>query len=189
MSPQSLLAKPTSAFPPTPVAPSSVKPTSSSTLCKAAGVPRVPLCVNLKVTANRERKELNHKQNAQASGPNRACPASASAPSQASSPQPGPDILPLLKVTFSPASDSAPSPLSKPAVAVSAEVRQRIKEILSKYSHGLWAPALPKLFADTYKTPFPEHILDNLSLLLDICSIEYPTPNDKKKVRKCGESG
>uniref|UniRef100_A0A8C4E056 Tudor domain containing 7 a n=1 Tax=Dicentrarchus labrax TaxID=13489 RepID=A0A8C4E056_DICLA len=94
----------------------------------------------------------------------RTCPASTNAPPLASSLQPGPDILPLLKVTFSPTSDS------------------RIKELLSKYSHGLWAHALPKLFMDTYKMSFPEHIMDNLSLLLDICTVEYPMPHDKKKV-------
>uniref|UniRef100_A0A671UTE3 Tudor domain containing 7 a n=1 Tax=Sparus aurata TaxID=8175 RepID=A0A671UTE3_SPAAU len=63
----------------------------------------------------------------------------------------------------------------------SAEVRQRIKELLSKNSHGLWAHALPKLFMETYKVPFPDHILDNLSLLLDICTVEYPIPHNKKK--------
>lgn len=94
--------------------------------------------------------------------------------------QPGPDILPLLKVTFSPRCDSAPS--SKSSVVVSAEMRQRIKELLSKYSQGLWAHALPKLFMDTYKTPFPEHILENVSLYLDILTVEYPIPHDKKKV-------
>lgn len=99
----------------------------------------------------------------------------------ASSLHPGPDILPLLKVTFSPTSDSAPFSKSS-AFVVSAEVRQRIKELLSKYSNGLWAHALPKLFMDTYKTPFPEHVLDNLSLLMDVCSVEYPMPHDKKKV-------
>uniref|UniRef100_A0A671UWF1 Tudor domain containing 7 a n=1 Tax=Sparus aurata TaxID=8175 RepID=A0A671UWF1_SPAAU len=97
-------------------------------------------------------------------------------------PQIGSDILPLLKVTFSPTSDSAPCPPSKSStVVVSAEVRQRIKELLSKNSHGLWAHALPKLFMETYKVPFPDHILDNLSLLLDICTVEYPIPHNKKK--------
>uniref|UniRef100_A0A8C4DZA1 Tudor domain containing 7 a n=1 Tax=Dicentrarchus labrax TaxID=13489 RepID=A0A8C4DZA1_DICLA len=111
----------------------------------------------------------------------RTCPASTNAPPLASSLQPGPDILPLLKVTFSPTSDSAPRPTSKSPAVVSAEARQRIKELLSKYSHGLWAHALPKLFMDTYKMSFPEHIMDNLSLLLDICTVEYPMPHDKKK--------
>ena len=91
------------------------------------------------------------------------------------------DILPLFNVTFSPSSNSTPCPSS--AVVVPAEVRQRIKELLSKYSNGLWAHALPKLFMDTYKMPFPVQLLDNLSVLLDICNVEYPFPRDKKKVR------
>lgn len=68
---------------------------------------------------------------------------------------------------------------------MSSDVRQRIKELLFKYNHGLWVHALPKLFMDTYKTPFPEHVLDNISLLLDICNVEYPLPHDKKKVSEC----
>lgn len=87
-----------------------------------------------------------------------------------------------MKVAFSPSSDSGPCPPPKPSAVVSAEVRQRIKEILSKCSHGLWVDALPKLFIDTYKTPFPKHILDNLSLLRDICTVEYPILRNEKKV-------
>lgn len=65
---------------------------------------------------------------------------------------------------------------------MSSGVRQKIKELLSKYSQGLWAHAVPKLFFDAYKMPFPEQILDNLALLCDICTVEYPFPRDKKKV-------
>uniref|UniRef100_A0AAQ5Z852 Tudor domain containing 7 n=1 Tax=Amphiprion ocellaris TaxID=80972 RepID=A0AAQ5Z852_AMPOC len=91
-----------------------------------------------------------------------------------------------MKVAFSPSMNSAPSPpLKSSAVTASAEVRQKIKELLSKYSGGLWAHALPKLFMDTYKMPFPEHVLDNLFQLLDICTVEYPLPHDKNRVRKC----
>lgn len=57
----------------------------------------------------------------------------------------------------------------------------RLKELLSKYSHGLWAHALPKLYQETFKVPFPEDILANLSLLLDICTVEYPMADNKKK--------
>uniref|UniRef100_A0A3P8N9D7 Tudor domain containing 7 n=1 Tax=Astatotilapia calliptera TaxID=8154 RepID=A0A3P8N9D7_ASTCA len=76
---------------------------------------------------------------------------------------------PCTQVTFNPTSDSTPCPPSKPCAVVSADVRQKIKELLSKYSQGLWAHAMPKLFMEAYKVPFPEHVLDNLSLLLDIC--------------------
>ncbi|XP_036941440.1 tudor domain-containing protein 7A isoform X2 [Acanthopagrus latus] len=173
------LAKPTFIFPPQPVTASSGKLLSSVTLrspaLNPALAPQLPTCINLAINASGGCKDtynlptatLNPKQNATPVAP----------PLQI-----GSDILPLLKVTFSPTSDSASCPPSKSStVAVSAEVRQRIKELLSKNSHGLWAHALPKLFMDTYKVPFPEHILDNLSLLLDICTVEYPIPHNKKK--------
>uniref|UniRef100_H3DL34 Tudor domain containing 7 a n=1 Tax=Tetraodon nigroviridis TaxID=99883 RepID=H3DL34_TETNG len=79
----------------------------------------------------------------------------------------------------------SPRPLTPPtslnATSSPAEVCERIKEILHRCSHGLWASALPKLYVDTYKMPFPEHILDNLSLLLNICIVEYPLSHDKTK--------
>lgn len=84
-----------------------------------------------------------------------------------------------MKVTFSPSPDSPPK---TSAATVSAEVRQRLKELLSKYSTGLWVHALPALFLDTYKTSFPEHVLENLTALLDICNVEYPIPGNKDKV-------
>ncbi|XP_068583840.1 tudor domain-containing protein 7A isoform X2 [Cebidichthys violaceus] len=185
-SPQSPLAEPTFLFPSQPVAASSSKPLNSVTLRSPARnpalAPQLPNCVTNAVNASGQWKQnqklhtTTHNQNT----PNRTCPAST--PSLASSLQPGPEILPLLKVTFSPTSDSVPCPpLQSAAVVVSAEVRQRIKELLSKYSQGLWAHALPKLFMDTYKTPFPQHVLDNLSLLLDIFTVEYPMLHDKKK--------
>lgn len=65
---------------------------------------------------------------------------------------------------------------------MSAEVCERIKEILSQRGNGVWASALPKLYEDTYKMPFPKNILDNLSLLQNICSVEYPQAPDKTKV-------
>uniref|UniRef100_A0A8D3C0P2 Tudor domain containing 7 a n=1 Tax=Scophthalmus maximus TaxID=52904 RepID=A0A8D3C0P2_SCOMX len=92
---------------------------------------------------------------------------------------PKPSIVPR-SVTFSSTPDSAPPSKSSDEV-VSAEVRQRIKELLSMYSLGVWAHALPKLFMDTYKTPFPENVLDNLSLLMDMWTVEYPIPHDKSK--------
>ncbi|XP_040892353.1 tudor domain-containing protein 7A [Toxotes jaculatrix] len=169
VSPKSPLAKPTFIFPPQAVDASLGKLMSSVTLRSPvhnpALAPQLPPCTSLAVDAN---------------APTWSCPPSANSSSVASSLQPGPDILPLLKVTFSPTSDSTSFSKSS-AVTVSAEVRQRIKELLSKYSHGLWAHALPKLFMDTYKAPFPEHVLDNVSLLLDICTVEYPLPHDKKK--------
>ncbi|XP_075946876.1 tudor domain-containing protein 7A [Anarhichas minor] len=188
-SPQSPLVEPTFIFPPQPVAASSSKPLNSVTLRSPARnpalAPQLPNCVTNAVNAssqwkqNQKLRTTTHNQNTLNLTPTWTFPASTSAPSLASSLQPGPEILPLLKATFS---DSAPCPpLKSPAVVVSAEVRQRIKELLSKYSQGLWAHALPKLFLDTYKMPFPQHVLDNVSLLLDIFTVEHPMPHDKKK--------
>lgn len=76
-----------------------------------------------------------------------------------------------------------------------------------KYSNGLWAHALPKLFQDTYKvstnfihasfthpvlsmilfypflykTKLPGHVLENLDLLSDICTVDYPMPDNPKR--------
>uniref|UniRef100_A0A8C7R0D9 Tudor domain containing 7 a n=1 Tax=Oncorhynchus mykiss TaxID=8022 RepID=A0A8C7R0D9_ONCMY len=76
---------------------------------------------------------------------------------------------------------TTPIPLSPTAVSIPKEARLRLKELLSKYSHGLWAHALPKLYQETFKVPFPEDILSNLSLLLDICTVEYPMADNKMK--------
>uniref|UniRef100_A0A667XB48 Tudor domain containing 7 a n=1 Tax=Myripristis murdjan TaxID=586833 RepID=A0A667XB48_9TELE len=85
-------------------------------------------------------------------------------------------------------SPTIPSTVTTPKISSGAtapkptDVRQKLTELLSKYSNGLWVHALPKLFMDTYKTPFPEHILDNLHLLLDICNVEHPLPDKKKAI-------
>lgn len=92
-----------------------------------------------------------------------------------------PEILTPLKESFSPSSSSTPCPPSETSV-VPSKVFVRVKEILCQCGQGVWASALPKLYMDTYKMPFPEHILDNLSLLLDICRVEYPLAHDKTKV-------
>lgn len=115
--------------------------------------------------------------------PTWTCLSSHNTSTVASSLRPRNGILPPLKDTPPFPSSSSLRPISKSSDdLVSAEVRERIKELLSKYSFGLWAHALPRLFMDTYKMPFPEHILQNLSLLIDICAVEHPFPNDKKKV-------
>ncbi|XP_056265628.1 tudor domain-containing protein 7A isoform X2 [Pseudoliparis swirei] len=187
---QAPFAKPTFLFPPQPDAASSSKPINSVTLRSPARnpalAPQLPSCVNLalnssgqfKLNPNMPTTAPNHNQNSLA---HLTCPASTSAPSLASPLQPASGILPFLTVTFSPTFDSIPCPPSTSSAVVSAEVRQRIKELLTTCSQGLWAHALPKLFMDTYKTPFPNHILDNLSLFPDIFSVEYPIPHDKKK--------
>lgn len=92
-----------------------------------------------------------------------------------------PEILTPSKESFSFPSSLTPRPPSESSV-VPSKVFVRIKEILCQCCQGVWASALPKLYMDTYKMPFPEHILDNLSLLLDICRVEYPLAHDKTKV-------
>ncbi|KAM9769521.1 tudor domain-containing protein 7A [Menidia menidia] len=176
VSPKSPLAQPTFIFPPQAANTSSGQMLSPLPLQSPVHKPdqpqRLPQCANLTVSAS--------------NGSKYSCTLPTSRTFQASTtvstPQPHHDILPQLKATFSPAFNPASCPSSNSSAAVvSAEVRQRIKELLSKYSNGLWAHALPKLFMDTYKTPFPDQLLDNLSLLLDMCNIEYPCPRDKTK--------
>uniref|UniRef100_A0A8D3CKT7 Tudor domain-containing protein 7B-like n=1 Tax=Scophthalmus maximus TaxID=52904 RepID=A0A8D3CKT7_SCOMX len=79
-----------------------------------------------------------------------------------------------------PSSSSSPSPPSSPAT-LSPDLRLKLEELLVKYSNGLWAHALPKLFQDTYKTKLPRHVLENLHLLSDICTIDYPMPDNPKR--------
>ncbi|XP_035004438.2 tudor domain-containing protein 7B isoform X2 [Hippoglossus stenolepis] len=79
-----------------------------------------------------------------------------------------------------PSSSSSPSPPSSPA-SLSPDLRLKLEELLVKYSNGLWAHALPKLFQDTYKTKLPKHVLENLHLLSDICTIDYPMPDNPKR--------
>ncbi|XP_029610284.1 tudor domain-containing protein 7B isoform X2 [Salmo trutta] len=75
---------------------------------------------------------------------------------------------------------SSPSPPASPST-LSPDLRQKLGELLVKYSNGLWAHALPKLYLDTYKTKLPKHILENLSLLSDFCTIEYPMLDNPKR--------
>ncbi|XP_005799697.1 tudor domain-containing protein 7B [Xiphophorus maculatus] len=81
----------------------------------------------------------------------------------------------------SPQSSSwSPSPPSSPA-ALSPDLKQRLEELLMKYSSGLWAHALPKLFQDTYKIKLPGYVLKNLDLLSDICTINYPMSDNPQR--------
>ncbi|KAK9407976.1 tudor domain-containing protein 7 [Crotalus adamanteus] len=62
------------------------------------------------------------------------------------------------------------------------DFKQNIAAILTKYSNGLWANALPKVYEDTYKAALPQNLLDNLELLSDICTISYISENPKKAI-------
>uniref|UniRef100_A0A8B9LFE5 Tudor domain-containing protein 7B n=1 Tax=Astyanax mexicanus TaxID=7994 RepID=A0A8B9LFE5_ASTMX len=77
-------------------------------------------------------------------------------------------------------SQTTTPPPASPTV-LSADLKQKLGELLLKYSSGLWAHALPKLYQDTYKTKLPEYVLDNLPLLSDICTIDYPMPDNPKR--------
>ncbi|XP_029310313.1 tudor domain-containing protein 7B [Cottoperca gobio] len=77
-------------------------------------------------------------------------------------------------------SSSSPSPPSSPAT-LSPDLKLKLEELLVKYSNGLWAHALPKLFQDTYKIKLSGHVLENLHLLSDICTINYPMPDNPKR--------
>uniref|UniRef100_UPI00398F4168 tudor domain-containing protein 7-like isoform X3 n=1 Tax=Pristiophorus japonicus TaxID=55135 RepID=UPI00398F4168 len=70
---------------------------------------------------------------------------------------------------------------TKNPVANDTEVKQNVTELLQKYSSGLWANALPKLFEETYKMQFPQSILDDLDCLSDICTVDYAVSGDRKK--------
>ncbi|XP_068163815.1 tudor domain-containing protein 7B [Antennarius striatus] len=92
-----------------------------------------------------------------------------------------------------PSSCSSPSPPSSPET-LNPDLKLKLEELLVKYSNGLWTHALPKLFQDTYKTKLPGHVLENLHLLSDICTIDYPMPDNPKKAilyrrSSCGDGG
>lgn len=85
---------------------------------------------------------------------------------------------------------SKADPLLKPNMetmpaSLSSDFKQKVVNILLKYSNGLWAHALPKLYQDTYQVKFPDDILNHLELLSDVCVVDlsanrkailYPKP-------------
>ncbi|XP_063150883.1 tudor domain-containing protein 7 [Candoia aspera] len=68
------------------------------------------------------------------------------------------------------------------AATLHGDFRQNISAILIKYSNGLWANALPKVYEDTYKAALPQNFLDNIDLLSDICTVNYISENPKKAI-------
>uniref|UniRef100_A0A8C4UWR4 Tudor domain containing 7 n=1 Tax=Falco tinnunculus TaxID=100819 RepID=A0A8C4UWR4_FALTI len=78
-------------------------------------------------------------------------------------------------------------PLVKPNMettptSLSKDFKQKVVNILLKYSSGLWANALPKLYQDTYEVKFPEDILNNLELLSDVCVVDYVSEVPRKAI-------
>ncbi|KAG8512179.1 Tudor domain-containing protein 7, partial [Galemys pyrenaicus] len=62
------------------------------------------------------------------------------------------------------------------------DFKEKVAELLVKYSSGLWASALPKAFEDTYKVKIPENALKNLAFLSDVCTIDYISGNPQKAI-------
>ncbi|XP_070287220.1 tudor domain-containing protein 7 isoform X1 [Myotis yumanensis] len=75
-----------------------------------------------------------------------------------------------------------PAPLRGCPTVMPGDFKEKVSELLVKYSNGLWASALPKAFEDTYKVKFPEDALKNLALLSDVCTIDYISGNRKKAI-------
>ncbi|XP_008414332.1 tudor domain-containing protein 7A isoform X2 [Poecilia reticulata] len=179
-SPRSPLAEPTFIFPPqsSPTASSKALPsvTLRSPTPNLALSPRLPRSGNHTMSFDGDSKIcVSPKQSTPPLAPTWTALSSTNT-------SPDRDVLPLLKATFSSPSSSVSTPPSTPGPAVvSDDMREKIKELLSKSSQGLWADALPRCFMDVYKMPFPEEILENLSSLCDICTVEYPFPHNKKR--------
>ncbi|KAL0970034.1 hypothetical protein UPYG_G00236210 [Umbra pygmaea] len=91
-------------------------------------------------------------------------------------PKPSPSTA---EIPLTPPSTSTIPPASPSSL--SPDLKQRLGELLVKYSNGLWAHALPKLYLETYKTKLPAHVLENLTLLSDICTIDYPMLDNPKR--------
>ncbi|KAM4603890.1 tudor domain-containing protein 7A [Polymixia lowei] len=195
VSPKSPLAKPTFLFPPQPVGVSSVTLRSPAPNPASALTPRPSSVVMARglPLSGKPRSPIEGPVSGPSStrvGPIGGHKVCRSAPTSPVNHGPNPKLNPQLPSptwnhlaatpALSPVASPAPSS-GTAAVAVSPDVHQKLKELLSKYSHGLWVHALPKLFTDTFKTTFPEHVLGNLSLLLDLCTVEYPVPDDKTK--------
>lgn len=82
---------------------------------------------------------------------------------------------------------SKADPLLQPIMEIksasyNSDFKQKVAEILLKYSSGLWANALPKVYEDAYKVKFPEDILNNLDLLSDVCTVDQICDNPKKAI-------
>ncbi|XP_020860132.1 tudor domain-containing protein 7 isoform X4 [Phascolarctos cinereus] len=68
------------------------------------------------------------------------------------------------------------------SASINDDFKQKVAELLVKYSSGLWANALPKTFEDTYKLKFPEDALKNLDLLSDVCTVDHISDNPQKAI-------
>ncbi|XP_054440609.1 tudor domain-containing protein 7 [Pteronotus mesoamericanus] len=80
-----------------------------------------------------------------------------------------------------PAPKQAPPSKGGPTV-MPGDFKEKVAELLVKYSSGLWASALPKAFEDMYKVKFPKDASKNLALLSDVCTIDYISGNPQKAI-------
>ncbi|XP_066037590.1 tudor domain-containing protein 7 isoform X3 [Chamaea fasciata] len=82
---------------------------------------------------------------------------------------------------------SKADPLLKPnmettSAPLSSDFKAAVVSILLKYSNGLWAHALPKVYQEAYHVKFPEDILNNLELLSDVCIVDYVSEVPRKAI-------
>ncbi|KAF5888686.1 tudor domain-containing protein 7A-like, partial [Clarias magur] len=103
-------------------------------------------------------------------------------PSSVAHSPPSPTLTPLRLALESP-TRSLPTPPATPPTPtpLSPHVKDKVRELLNKYTHGLWAHALPRLFQEVFRCDFPQSLLDDLSPLADTCTIEYPMPQNRNK--------
>lgn len=89
---------------------------------------------------------------------------------------------PQTQIQQAPATAStSTSGLQASCTDLTEDLKQKLAQLLLKYSSGVWSHALPKLFQDTYNAELPGFVLDNLSLMSDLCTIVYPMPNNPKR--------
>ncbi|NP_001127391.1 tudor domain-containing protein 7 [Pongo abelii] len=87
------------------------------------------------------------------------------------------------KVPLSPLPGPKQTPPLKGCPTVMAgDFKEKVADLLVKYTSGLWASALPKAFEEMYKVKFPEDALKNLASLSDVCSIDYISGNPQKAI-------
>ncbi|XP_073520666.1 tudor domain-containing protein 7 [Phyllobates terribilis] len=75
-----------------------------------------------------------------------------------------------------------PSPPKQTANPVPhSELKQKVSELLTHYSNGLWLQSLPKVFEDTYKIKFPSDAL-KMDALSEISSVDVISQNPYKAI-------
>ncbi|XP_077106775.1 tudor domain-containing protein 7 [Ranitomeya variabilis] len=74
---------------------------------------------------------------------------------------------------------SLPNPTTNPVPH--SELKQKVSELLTHYSNGLWLQSLPKVFEDTYKITFPSDAL-KMNDLSEISSVDVISENPYKAI-------